>query len=246
MIGDLSYLGARLGYITLQEKTSKMTYSGEDEVTTDAIVGFSFVPAPDLPLVSQRPKKINLATVRELLAPDEKLISWGTVPKATYFAFDERFLTYLFLLVVLIGGIYDLLPHFGPLFYERLSGLHGVDWPRYLLFASLGWLGWSRIRKVSYVLTDKRLIRIPQFQQSFDLAAFDRVVRHNNNNGVTFIELWMKNGEGPTVVLELGRQPDAIMAAFTVAIEGRKETPEITAAAAPEMCSTPKSPGPES
>jgi hypothetical protein len=210
-----------------------MTDHPGEIVSANALANFTYVAAPDMPLVSTRPQKINLATIQGLLEPGEKLLSWGTLPGSTYFAFDEHLLRMVFLSLVLTAYSFSLGPHFIWFLHTHAPWLNFNDWLKCLLFCFLGWLCWSRVRKASYVITSRRLMRIGQFVHSFDLAAFERAVQHKDEGGTTFIELWTRDGEGPGLILELGLEPQAIVAMFPLAIESQDGAPNLLPPAPP-------------
>jgi hypothetical protein len=203
-----------------------------DVVAVDAFVGFSYVPAPDMPVVSTGPRKINLATVQGLMGPGEKLLSWGTLPKSTFFAFDERLvrrLLWLVALTSLLACLAQVAPFSGLLllFGRWLPGY----WPVAFLIGLSVFEAWKSVRTASYVLTDRRLMRIASFAETFNLTDFDRALQHKDADGTIFIELWRRGGEGPSVVLELALEPRGIVEMFPLAVDRQDGAPVISPAA---------------
>jgi hypothetical protein len=211
-----------------------MADKSSDSALTNDITNFSYVATFGWPLVVARPKNINIETIRALLDAGEKVLSWGTLSKSTYFAFDEFLLRLIFLGLSLVVFAYSLMPYLVH-FYKDAPWLNAYDWIWYPLGAFFMWLCSSRVQKATYVLTNHRLMRIGQFMHVFELGTFDRALRHQGPSGTIFVELWTKNGEAPTVVLELGQEPQAILAIFPLAIESDGKTPALPPALPAEL-----------
>jgi hypothetical protein len=181
------------------------------------MTGFTYVVAPNMPLVKTRPNKINLESIQGLLEQGEKLLSWGTLPRSTYFGFDEQLVRRIF---IGLGGA-SLLACLAQA--PAMSDLIGqlcppVYCPFVFLFGMAVWIAWDILRPASYVLTDRRVMRIDTFVRSFNLSAFERADLHIDDNGTVFIELWTKDSHGPNVVLEVGGDPQEVTAMFPLAV----------------------------
>src|ERR1019366_3316786 len=150
-----------------------MADNRSDIVIANAFVGFTYVVAPNMPLVKTRPNKINLESIQGLLEQGEKLLSWGTLPRSTYFGFDEQLVRRIF---IGLGGA-SLLACLAQA--PAMSDLIGqlcppVYCPFVFLFGMAVWIAWDILRPASYVLTDRRVMRIDTFVRSFNLSAFER------------------------------------------------------------------------
>jgi len=208
-----------------------MTGDGDDAVIANAVVDFKSAAGPAMHLVAVRPKKITVAAIEAMLAPGEKLLSYGDLPKVTFLAFDERLWGMAFIVIVGFSLFFDFVPMIlQSAALRQFTHLVPVSfWPLPLVVATLGWLCWRTIRHATYVLTDSRLMRIGSFVWIYQLSSFERAVLHKAESGAVFIELWTKNGEGPKVILELAKESQAITARFPLSVLGADQAAVLPA-----------------
>ncbi|MBS2010076.1 MAG: hypothetical protein JST01_23710 [Cyanobacteria bacterium SZAS TMP-1] len=146
-----------------------------------------YTASEGFPVMSGGTARVSDVAVKRLLDLDEKLLSFGYLPRSYYFALSEAFLVQL--MILLFFTHYWLLSVFLPL----------------SLLLSL-----FSIKRTAYALTDRRLIRFGQYTATFDLAQFERADFHRGAGGESFLEFWRAGADGPSVVLELVEGVDEV------------------------------------
>ena len=191
-----------------------------------AIISIEVGAKPAGTVVTGRPRKLGEVYIHRILQPGENLIAWGSTAKTTYFAVDEHMVRLVFFLGILLFSVsaifhaisyhLDCIPQFR--FFSALIAI-GAALTIFL------WITLYGVRHSNYILTDKRLIYLGTFAYSYDLNLFERSLVHTTPTGLTFIELWQKNGQGPAIILQLGENAEQIVSAFPQAIAHEKSSP---------------------
>jgi len=161
----------------------------------------SMVTASDLALVSARPRLLDRVAVEKLLRADERLISFGQLERPRYFAFNEQFIAFALIIVVVSSALRAAFtdPAAGNFFIRNIAAL--------ILIPSLLILVKTSIRRSSFAMTSERLLVFGQYTFAFELSAFEGAVINRKADGQTFLELMRPGGLGPAVVMEFVLAP---------------------------------------
>ncbi len=167
----------------------------------ESVLELRYVQGPNRPRVFTRPNKINARTIEGLMEPGEQLIIWGTLPRSFYFLLNESLLRKIFLGLTALSFMYSMMAVESTYLLREMPWIYACNLPLLLLGVFLAWTTWTHFQKASFVLTDRRILRIGQFTHQFDLSAFSRAEQHINDDGTAVIQLFMEQSVAPDVVL---------------------------------------------
>jgi hypothetical protein len=191
------------------------------------LIDIRFVAVPDRPHILPRPAKLKL---QDLLQPGEKVVSQGTLKGSAFLDLNEGLVRLIMFAAVLVVSSQYWKMLFGSSFIRSIDSTF-PQWQMYILFLIVLFILCHAIKKAQYILTDRRLMRIAQMVQVFELADFDHAQARQGKDGASFIELWLKDAIGPQVVLQLSRDGQEILESFPLTVSRREEFQNISPAA---------------